>query len=74
MIGGATQVIANGNALKLDNLDVSADAVRSINGNAQFVFDASQTDAFFKNAAAISGDVIGVFNEGTYDSWRTYDF
>ena len=48
--------------------------VRSINGNAQFVFDASQTDAFFKNAAAISGDVIGVFNEGTYDSWRTYVF
>ena len=74
VIGGATQVIANGNALKLDNLDVSADAVRSINGNAQFVFDASQTDAFFKNAAAISGDVIGVFNEGTYDSWRTYVF
>ena len=36
--------------------------------------NASQTDAFFKNAAAISGDVIGMFNEGTYDSWRTYVF
>ncbi|HIS68797.1 MAG TPA: DUF5011 domain-containing protein [Candidatus Gallacutalibacter stercoravium] len=74
VIGGSTQVIAYGDTLVLDGQDVSGEAEQSINGNAKFVFDASQTDAFFKNAATVNGDVIGVFNEGTYESWRTYIF
>src|SRR5699024_2802442 len=34
----------------------------------------SQTDVFFKNAVSIGNDSIGVFNEGTYDSWMTYSY
>ena len=36
-----------------------------------FVFETSQTDTFFKNAVAIGNDVIGIFDDGTYDSWQT---
>ena len=46
----------------------------SINGDALIAFDASQTDVFFKNAVAIGDDVLGVFNEGTYDEWATYSY
>lgn len=71
-IAGTKDVIAKGNQLIVDGLDVSADTVNSINGAGKIVFDASQTDVFFKNAVAVGNDVLGIFNEGTYENWATY--
>ena len=71
-IAGSRQVIANGEALRIDGQDVSTDAKKSLNGPGKIVFDASQTDVFFKNAVAVGDKVVGIFNEGTYDQWATY--
>lgn len=74
LLSGNVQIIGTGNDLRIDGEEVSADAVASISGSAKLAFDASQTDVFFKNAVSIGDDLIGVFNEGTYDSWVTYDY
>lgn len=71
-LAGSRQVIASGKTLLLDGNDVTADAEASLNGSGKIVFDASQTDVFFKNAVAVGSQVVGIFNEGTYDQWRTY--
>lgn len=66
------QVIGLEQPLKIDGQEIST--VRSINGNAKIAFDTTQTDVFFKNAVAIGQNILGVFNEGTYDQWRTYAY
>lgn len=73
-LSGTQSIIGTGGSLKIDGEEVSGQAVSSINGDARIAFDASQTDVFFKNAVAIGEDVLGVFNEGTYDAWRTYAY
>lgn len=71
MITGSRQVIACGDSLFIDGNRIE-ETVPSINGAGKIAFDASQTDVFFKNAVAVGDNVIGIFNEGTYDQWRTY--
>ena len=73
-LSGTTAIIGTGSDLKIDGEDVTQETVPSINGDALIAFDASQTDVFFKNAVAIGDDVLGVFNEGTYDEWATYSY
>ena len=73
-LSGTTAIIGTGGNLQIDGRDVSKDLVPSINGDARIVFDTSQTDVFFKNAVAIGDNVLGIFNEGTYDTWATYDY
>lgn len=73
-LSGVQAIIGTGNSLILDGQDLSGQTVPSINGDAKIAFDASQTDVFFKNAVAIGDEVLGVFNEGTYDAWRTYAY
>ena len=72
VISRTTQIITGGDQMMIDGKDVTQQSVASPNGVGKFVFDASQTDTFFKNAVAIGNDVLGVFNEGTYNEWRTY--
>ena len=68
------QIIGTGENLILDGKDITGEAKKSISNSAKIAFDASQTDVFFKNAVSIGNDSIGVFNEGTYDSWMTYSY
>ena len=73
-LSGTNAIIGTGGNLFIDGQDVSGDMVPSINGDARIAFDTSQTDVFFKNAVAIGDHVLGIFNEGTYDTWATYDY
>lgn len=73
-LAGSREIIANGQKLLIDGQDVSGQSVKSLNGVGKIAFDTSQTDVFFKNAVAVGNKVIGVFNEGTYDQWRTYTY
>ena len=73
-LSGTQAIIGTGGNLLVDGTDVSDRTVPSINGDARIVFDTSQTDVFFKNAVAIGDDALGIFNEGTYDTWATYDY
>ena len=73
-LSGNNAIIGTGGNLFIDGQDVSGDMVPSINGDARIAFDTSQTDVFFKNAVAIGDHVLGIFNEGTYDTWATYDY
>ena len=61
----------SGDTLKIGGQTVTA-ATPSIENKAKFIFEASQTDTFFKNAVAIGSDVLGIFNDGTYGEWKTY--
>lgn len=72
MIAGSRQVIAYGEQLQIDGNDVSGEASKSLNGVGKLAFDTTQTDVFFKNAVSVGDKVVGIFNEGTYDQWRTY--
>ena len=66
------QIIASGSQLFIDDQEYSQKAEKSINGSGKIVFEATDTDVFFKNAVAVDGDVVGVFNEGTYENVVTY--
>ena len=74
IINKTQQIIGTGDSLFIDDQDVTNQSVRSINGNAKIIFDASQTDVFFKNSVAVGNDVIGTFLDGTYDTWKTYAY
>ena len=54
------QIIANGNQLQIDGVDVSEKSQKSINGNGKIAFEATDTDVFFKNAVAVDGEVVGI--------------
>lgn len=71
-ITGNQQIIAYGSQLFIDGVDISGETAKSINGFGHIAFEATDTDVFFKNAVAVDGDVVGIFNEGTYSSVRTY--
>lgn len=60
--------------LSIDGDDITSKTKPSLSSNATFVFETSQTDTFFKNAVAIGEDVIGIFDDGTYDSWQTISY
>ena len=67
------QIIANGSQLLIDGTDYSSKAQKSISGSGKIAFwKLTDTDVFFKNAVAVDGDVVGVFNEGTYSNVATY--
>ena len=72
-ISGTKRIITTGDTLKIGGQTVTA-ATPSIENKAKFIFEASQTDTFFKNAAAIGSDVLGIFNDGTYGEWKTYAY
>ena len=63
---GTRQIIADGSQLFLDGVDVAKESQRSINGPGKIAFEVTDTDVFFKNAVAVDGEVVGIFNEGTY--------
>ncbi len=71
---GDLTLIGTGDNLVVDGTDYTGYATKSVFEDATIAFDASQTDVFFKNAVACGDDVIGVFNEGTYEEWRTYTY
>ena len=73
-LSGETSVIATGSRFLLDGNDVTAETVSSLPGQAKILVDISQTDTFFKNAVAIGNDVLGIFNEGTYENWATVGY
>lgn len=66
------QLVVYGNTLLLDGADITDQTSLSINGAGKLAFEATDTDVFFKNAVAVDGDVIGIFNEGTYSNVSTY--
>ncbi|MGG7213189.1 immunoglobulin-like domain-containing protein [Clostridium nigeriense] len=68
---GLDNLITTGDKLLIDGEDKTSEAVPSIENKAKIVFDIKDTDTFFKNAVAIGNDVLGIFNEGTYDNWDT---
>lgn len=70
-ISGTKSVITTGTKITVDGRDVTALTHPSIENSAKIVFEVSQTDTFFKNAVAIGNDVLGIFNEGTYENWET---
>ena len=72
VVTGTRQIIADGSQLFLDGVDVAKESQRSINGPGKIAFEATDTDVFFKNAVAVDGEVVGVFNEGTYSDVATY--
>ncbi|NLK78236.1 MAG: hypothetical protein GX284_11135 [Clostridiales bacterium] len=73
-LSGETSIITTGDQFLLDEKDITAETVSSIAGNAKILIDVSQTDTFFKNAIAIGDNVIGIFNEGTYENWATVGY
>lgn len=73
-LSGETSIITTGDQFLLDEKDITAENVSSIAGNAKILIDVSQTDTFFKNAIAIGDNVIGIFNEGTYENWATVGY
>lgn len=73
-LSGETSIITTGDQFLLDEKDITAETVNSISGNAKILIDVSQTDTFFKNAIAIGDNVIGIFNEGTYENWATVGY
>ncbi|MFR2836368.1 MAG: hypothetical protein ACLTCI_06760 [[Clostridium] nexile] len=52
--------------LLIDGTDYSSKAQKSISGSGKIAFEATDTD-ILQNAVAVDGDVVGVFNEGTYN-------
>lgn len=66
------QIIAYGKNLFISGEDVTSKVQKSINGFGKIVFEATDTDVFFKNAVAVDGEVVGIFNEGTYSDVATY--
>ena len=72
VVTGTRQIIADGSQLFLDGVDVAKESQRSINGPGKIAFEATDTDVFFKNAVAVDGEVVGIFNEGTYSDVKTY--
>lgn len=72
LLSGIHQIIGTGADLQIDGQPVETNT--SIQNSAKIAFDASQTDVFFKNAVAIGDEALGVFNEGTYDTWTTYAY
>lgn len=62
-ISGTKRIITTGDTLQIGSNTMTA-ATPSIENKAKFIFEASQTDTFFKNAAAIGSDVLGIFNDG----------
>ena len=72
-ISGTKRIITTGDTLQIGSNTMTA-ATPSIENKAKFIFEASQTDTFFKNAAAIGSDVLGIFNDGTYGEWKTYAY
>lgn len=73
-LSGETSIITTGGQFLLDGKDVTSETVSSISGKAKILVDVSQTDTFFKNAVAIGDDVLGIFNEGTYENWATVGY
>ena len=72
-ISGTKRIITTGDTLQIGSNTMTA-ATPSIENKAKFIFEASQTDTFFKNAAAIGSEVLGIFNDGTYGEWKTYAY
>ena len=72
-LSGTKRIITTGSELVIGEQAVT-NATPSIENTAKFIFDASQTDTFFKNAAAIGETVLGIFNDGTYGDWKTYAY
>lgn len=71
-ITGTQQIIAFGSELRIDGEDKKSESVNSVNGTGKIAFEATDTDVFFKNAVAVQGEPVGIFNEGTYNEVRTY--
>ncbi|WP_304272172.1 metallophosphoesterase, partial [Pseudoglutamicibacter cumminsii] len=36
-----------------------------------FAFETSQTDTFFRNGVLVDGEILNIFDEGTYSEWAT---
>lgn len=71
VLSSSQQLIAHSDQLLIDGKKVE-DTKASINGYGKIAFEATDTDVFFKNAVAVDGDVVGIFNDGTYSDVKTY--
>ncbi|GAB3812979.1 lamin tail domain-containing protein [Tessaracoccus terricola] len=76
-VSGATPIVVgaedgtDGVALSVAGEDVTATLVPALEGEPVFVFEASQTDAYFQNGVLVDGDVLHIFDEGFYGEWVT---
>ncbi|MCC2594583.1 metallophosphoesterase [Tessaracoccus sp. OS52] len=76
-VSGTTQLVVgteggnDGVSLSIDGDDVSGGLVPALEGKPVFVFEASQTDAYFQNGVLIDGEVLHVFDKGFYGDWVT---
>ncbi|WP_185975738.1 metallophosphoesterase [Tessaracoccus rhinocerotis] len=76
-LSGTTQLVVgadggtDGVSLSVAGDDVTAGLVPALEGKPVFVFEASQTDAYFQNGVLVGEDVLHVFDEGFYGEWVT---
>lgn len=74
-VSGITTVSAAGDAypatarLQLDG--TPATSVAALESAPTFAFEASNTDAFFRNGVLVGDDVLHIFDEGFYANWVT---
>lgn len=74
ILTGKDIVTTTGQELFFDGKNITSETRPTISDKATFVFEASQTDSFFKNAVAIGDNVLGIFDDGTYGDWKTYSY
>lgn len=74
VVSGTQEVISYGTSLLISGRDVSSAADTSVNGDSEIIFTATKTDTYFKNAVSVGEDVIGIFNDGTYDTEKQYRY
>ncbi len=76
-LGGQTRISATGDsgtdlALTIDGTPV-VDAVASLETGPVFAFEATNTDAFFRNGVKLGDEVLRIFDEGYYSRIVTVD-
>ncbi|MDP3949071.1 metallophosphoesterase [Microbacterium sp.] len=74
-VGGTTTVIAGGDDYPAEiELDVDGEPLETettLEDEPVFAFEASNTDYYFKNGVRVGDDILHIFDEGTYDAWKT---
>lgn len=72
VVSEVQELVTTEESLWFDGVDVTEETYVTVAGDPVIIFDTAYTDSFFKNVVAIDDDIVGIFNEGTYDSWQTY--
>lgn len=77
IVKGEVAVTASGDIypieahLIVNDQDVTAQSIPSLEKSAIFAFEATGVDTFFKNGVLIGSDILHIFDDGIYSGWET---